>query len=34
VTSLRIGLDGLENQVSSMELSGMADQGEFDSEDS
>ena len=34
VTSLRIGLDGLENQVSSMELSCMADQGEFDSEDS
>ena len=34
VTSLRIGLDGLENQVSSMELSRMADQGEFDSEGS
>jgi len=34
VTSLRIGLDGLENQVSSMELSRMADQGEFDSEES
>ena len=30
VPSLRIGLDGLENQVSSMELSRMADQGEFD----
>ena len=34
LTSLRIGLDGLENQVSSMELSRMADQGEFDSEES
>jgi len=34
VTSLRIGLDGLENQVASMELSRMADQGEFHSEES
>jgi len=34
VTSLRIGLDGLENQVSSMELSRLADQAEIDLEGS